>query len=182
MDERWRVLLVVLGTGLGAALLGALFGGLTGMLHWRAGKATGGWFGLRVLAALEEAGESEFSPTFKGILVGAVDGLLFLGTLGAVIGLVIVLWHPGREAILGTGLLAVAFLMFGAVGFGLLAYCLVRAGSRGIGGPLALALAGSYLGFRFFGLTGLLLGCMAGLVGGALLTLFFFAPPPSRRR
>lgn len=182
MDERWRVLLAVLGGGVGGALLGALFGGLTGLLHWRAGKATGGWFGLRVAAAFEAAGETELSPSVKGTLVGAVEGGLFLGAVGAVGALVVVLWHPGREAIVGVGLLAVALLMLAAVGFGLLAYCLVRAGSCGIGGPLLLALVGGYLGKVVAASAGLLLGCLGGLVAGAVLTLIILPPPPRARR
>src|SRR3954465_10633708 len=98
MDERLHAFLWILGSfGVGGAL-GAGFGAVAGALYWRSGGASGTRLALRLVEKGGRFAERDLPRPAKGALVGAVDGFLFLGTLGTVFGAVAVRGGPEHMA------------------------------------------------------------------------------------
>ncbi len=144
MDETgWRLLWIV-GTGGFGAALGCAFGCVTGALHWSNGGRPGTFFAQHLAQAFQMPGEQEMSPRMRGALVGAVDGFVFLGVVGTLLGAVFAYaGRPDNQTLfyLGAGgvLLALA-----AVCFGLLAYAVVH---NGVWAVIGLCLGGMGGGF-----------------------------------
>jgi hypothetical protein len=175
MDDRLRVFALVLGSGGFCAVLGAVFGAVTGATYWGSGKAAGTALGLRVARAL--AGGRELSRQARGAIVGAVDGLLFLGILGALAGAFLAHTRHDEGEFLAPAAAGLIFLVALAVLFGSLAYAVVRAGvyaivglfAGGISGGLVGAWVAAVLGTYRAGLFGWLIGAVLGVVAGASL-------------
>jgi hypothetical protein len=172
MDEGLWTFVLALGCGAFAALLGAAFGAVAGLVYWREGKASGTKLGHGVAQALERAGGRELSPGGRGALVGAVDGFVFLGVVGTVVGVLVARAGHGSGAELGPAAVAAVLLASLATGLGLLAYGLVRAGVWALAAACLGAFVGGALGRALGDWVGLLAGCVGGfLLGnvGALL-------------
>lgn len=197
MDERLRVFAMVLGSGGFCAVLGGLFGAVTGATYWGSGRAAGTVFGLRVARAL--AGGQELPRKTYGAIVGAIDGFLFLGLLGSLAGAFLAHARHGEGEYLAPAAAGLAFLVALAVLFGALAYAVVRAGvyaivglfagglTGGLLGAWAAAWVGTYSAGRFGWLVGAVLGVLAGTSLGALARRYSprFTEPrplPSRSR
>jgi hypothetical protein len=178
MDDRLRVFAVVLASGGFCAVLGGLFGAVTGATYWGSGKAAGTVFGLSVARAL--AGGQELSRKAHGAIVGAVDGILFLGVLGTLAGAFLAQTRHDEGEFLAPAAAGLVFLVVLAVVFGALAYAVVRAGvyaivglfaggfTGGLLGAWAAALIGTYSAGRFGWLIGAVAGVLAGTSLGAL--------------
>ncbi len=199
MDDRLRVFAVVLGSGGFCAVLGGAFGAVTGATYWGSGKAAGTVFGLSVARAL--AGGRELSRKAHGAIVGAIDGALFLGLLGAAAGAFLAHARHDEGGYLALAAAGLAFLVALAVLFGALAYAVVRAGvyavvglfagglSGGLLGGWAAAWIGTYNAGRFGWLIGASVGVLAGTSLGALARRYSLrfteprpGPVPSRHR
>ena len=180
MDERLRTFLLILGSGSFLGLLGALFGAVAGACYWRSGKAAGSAAALGVARAFDRAAGRRASRLARGLLVGAVDGFLFLGVLGVAAGAVLAYGGLARVEVLTPLSLGAVLTVLAAIGFGLLAYGLARAGVRALAGVFAGAVLGGFVGLFVASWTGLLFGCVLGLLGGnaaALLTPRRPVPP-----
>jgi hypothetical protein len=167
MDDRARLFFLVLAGGLGFGVLGAAFGAVTGAVSWKNGRAAGTALGLGVARAFARLSEDEFSPAWKGALVGGTDGLAFLGVVGTAIG-----YLAGREGVgwrvLPTAFLAAVLLAAGAIALGLLAYVLLAGGSRAVAGLFVGGALGAVGGLAVARLDGLVVGAVAGAAVGAL--------------
>jgi hypothetical protein len=168
MDEQTRLFLWVLAGGAFFGLLGAAFGAVSGALTWKSGRAAGTALGLAVARAFARAADSELSRGRTGALVGAVDGLAFLGCVGVGIGFVAGCRGPAEWQTFGPAMLAGALLVAGGLFFGALAYGVVAGGVRAVAALFAGALIAAVLGYDLAGLHGLLIGCVAGAVAGTL--------------
>ncbi len=125
MSSDFRAVIWTLGGAASFAILGGLFGALAGGFSRRNGSATGSYLGARIARAIRRLLERDLSPTQQGILIGAADGAVFLGILGALIGLIA--HHSGNDPsswLLPMFVLMVS-LLAGAVVFGLLAYGMI---------------------------------------------------------
>jgi hypothetical protein len=175
MDDRLRVFAVVLGSGGFCAVLGGLFGALTGATYWGSGKAAGTVFGLRVARAL--AAGRELPRKAHGAIVGAIDGMIFLGAVGSLAGAFLAHRGPDEGPFLVPAAAGLAFLVTLAALFGTLAYAVVRAGvygvvglfAGGIGGALLGAAAAGVIGTSAAGYFGWLIGAVLGVFAGTLL-------------
>ena len=76
-----------LGGGLALAILGGFFGALARWFSWKRGDSTGTGLGRRVARALARLASEEPSPGAMNVISGAVDGAMFLGLIGVVVGL-----------------------------------------------------------------------------------------------
>ncbi len=171
MDDKTRLFLWVLLGGVFFALLGAAFGGLTGAVTWRNGRPAGTFLGLRVARAFTRASGEELTPTATGALVGAVDGLAFLGAIGLAVGYFAGSRHPAEWESLRPAFLAGGLLAAGGVFFGTLAYALVAGGTRAVACLFTCAVAGAFTGYYLGGVLGVLVGTVAGAVAGTALGL-----------
>ena len=88
MDNRFEAFLWILGSASFFGALGAAFGAISGAIAWKNGRTSGTGLGLRTAEAFARISECELTPGRKGALVGAVDGFLFLATLGLLVGTV----------------------------------------------------------------------------------------------
>lgn len=196
MDERLRLFLWILGCGGTFGLLGSAFGSLAGFLAWRSGRVAGTALGMSVARAFARVARREYSPGQQGAIVGAVDGLLFLGVLGGLFGL----WGAFRGDTPWKTLApaaAFAVLMAGAVFFGVLAYGAIRVRGWALAAQVAGCVVGALIGEDLGGLTGMLCGAGVGGIAAGLLVLSMHqyspefiepdarkksaAPPPPRR-
>ena len=173
MDERLRAFAWILGCGCFGAALGTLFGALAGALYWRNGRASGTRLGLYVAESFGRFAGRAPSRTTKGGLVGAVDGFLFLGTIGALVGSAAVYTGKMPEDVLRPALWLALLLFGGAAFFGILAYSLVRAGVRALAAVGLGGVAGAALGSYLAGAGGLLFGSLAGVVAGNVVSLLW---------
>ncbi len=199
MDDRLRVFALVLGCGGFCALLGGVFGAITGATYWGSGKAAGTAVGLRVARAF--AGGQELSRKAHGALVGAIDGLVFLGVVGVLTGAFLAHARQDEGEWLAPAAVGLAFLVALAVLFGALAYAVVRAGvyaivglfvgglTGGVLGAWVAGIIGTYSAGRFGWLIGAALGVLAGTGLGALVRSYSPrsseprpGPLPSRER
>jgi hypothetical protein len=173
MDQRLAMLGWILLAGGGAGLLGGLFGAVAGSVHWRNGNATGTRLGLSVAGAFDRVARREMSPGVKGAVVGGIDGLAFLGTVGVVVA-ALVLYNGGSgRGVLLPLLLGLLSLMGGALLFGTLAWGILRAGVWAVVAVFAGGMTGAFFGALTGGAGGLLAGCVLGAILGnvaALLT------------
>ena len=176
MDERLLAFAWILGSGCFGAVLGGVFGALAGALYWRSGRASGTRLGLRLAETFGRFAGREPSPTTKGGLVGAVDGFLFLGTVGTVLGAAAVYVGRTSNDLVRPALWLALLLVGGAAFFGVLAYTLTRAGVRALAGVCICGIVGAALGSYVAGLGGLLCGCLVGVVIGNAIGLWW----PSR--
>ncbi len=150
------------------ALLGSLFGGLAGGLSWYHGRAAGSGFAVRIARALARLGEGELSPLAMGALVGAVDGAVFLGLLGGLLGLAAGYTEtPPADWVL-RGLAIVAAMLGGAIVFGLFAYGLVRLRVRAMLEVFLGGMAGAFAAVSLAGIPHIVPGVVIGMFLGAL--------------
>ncbi len=174
MDERLRAFAWILGSGCGGGALGAVFGALAGALYWRSGRSSGTRLALGVAEAFRRLSAREMSRPAQGALVGGVDGCLFLGLVGTVVGAAAVYGGGVPGEVLRGALFLALFLVGGAAFFGVLAYTLTRAGVTALL-PVALGgVLGAALGWRLGGPGGLLVGGVSGIVAGNVIGLLCF--------
>lgn len=183
MDERLRICLWLVSGGCLGIVLGGVFGGLTGVLTVRDGRAAGTGFGRRVADAFARTAQQEASPVRQGAITGAADGVLFLGIVGLVSGAFVAIVGDADPRWLPFAALASTLLVSLAAFFGVLAYAM-SGGVRTFGSILAGGLLGAYLAGFLLGADRLLLGVVPGLFVGLLLSFAVrrYAPtfrPPS---
>jgi hypothetical protein len=168
MDDKLQAFACVVASGSFGAVLGCLFGALAGGLYWKSGRASGTILGAEVARAFARAARTELTRVQKGALIGATDGIVFLGVCGTVAGAVLVYTgHAQWEVVRPVGLIA-ASLVGAAAFFGALAYAILYAGVWatawvGLGG-----LSGAAVGAGAGGADGLFYGSVLGFVGGAV--------------
>jgi hypothetical protein len=148
------------------APIGAAFGAAAGALAWQQGHATGSPWARAAADRLAHWRGVEFSPTGRGTVIGTVDGFLFLGVIGSLVGLL---------AGYGDAVPAPKLLLAAAAGAGLLALTAALLGwlahrlihGRG-GGSVFLVTGGvgALLGLALAGLGGAGYGLLAGSVVG----------------
>jgi hypothetical protein len=174
MDERLQAFLWILGSfGVGGAL-GATFGAVAGGLYWRAGGAAGTRLAQRVVDAFGRFAERDFTVTTKGALVGAIDGFVFLGVVGTLIGVVAMRGGPEHTSALGKIGVGATLLVAGAIFFGVLAYTLTHVGVKALGLVCSAGIGGALIGLRLTGAPGLMFGSVLGVVAGNGLALIVF--------
>lgn len=173
MDETWRRLAWILGTGGYGAVLGGVFGGVTGYVHWGSGRAAGTFLGHRLLEAFESAGGQEYSPRQRGTLVGVTDGFVFLGVIGTVVGTVFAYVGRPDDEVLLYGAVGGVLLALAAMFFGILAYAIVRNGVWAVIGLFIGGIGGAFAATLLFGVNHLLAGVVPGLVVGMLAGLLW---------
>jgi hypothetical protein len=159
----------------GLALLapvGAVFGGIAGAVARLHGHAPGCALGRAIAHKLARLSEKEFSPTVEGFIIGSVDGALFLGMVGILVGLIAGYAGDSPNATLllvaaaGVAVLALAALILGSIALGL-----ARSGTVGlvffcfatVGGLLGLGLGGTREAMGGLA-AGAVLGVLAGLL------------------
>jgi hypothetical protein len=150
------------------APLGALFGAAAGAVARSNGRAPGGAPGRAAVAFFSRARRKDFSPAVTGAIAGGVDGALFLGVVGLVVGLIAGYSGPEPDArILLIVVVSVFLLALAAGAFALLSHCLQRGGRRGLLGFAATGIGG-LLGLSLAGGVGAGWGLLAGAVVGGL--------------
>jgi hypothetical protein len=168
MDDKLRILATVLaGTGSGA-VLGGVFGGVAGSLYWQSGRAAGTALGTSVARAFARAAGSELSPGTKGALIGATDGIVFLGLFGTLASAILAYSGQAEWEQVRPMAVAVLFLMAGAMLFGLVAYSLLQGGIGSVVWVFVGGLSGGGWGGRHYGPDGLFLGAVVGALAGTL--------------
>src|SRR5437763_12136067 len=145
MDEPLILLAWTSGGTVAFGSLGALFGGLTGWLSFRAGHASGSVIGRRVAEALARLREEELTPAQKGTLIGAADGGFFLGLVGTLVGLIASRTGHAPASWLVPLFLITLALVGGALFFGGLAAGIVRLRLRAVVGVFVCGIAGALL-------------------------------------
>jgi hypothetical protein len=166
MDEIWRRLAWIVGSGGVGAMIGMAFGALTGAVHWGNGRAAGTFLGHRVLEAFESAGGREYSPRKRGTIVGATDGFLFLGVVGTLLGVVFTYVGVPDTGVFLSLAIGSFFVALAAVFFGMLAYALVRNGVVAVIGLFVGGMSGAFMAAMLFGADYLMLGVIPGIVLG----------------
>jgi hypothetical protein len=166
MDENLVLCYWTVGGGVFLAVIGALFGGLAGFLARLHGRSPGGYLGLRVLRAVERMQRQEIAPLPAGVLIGAIDGAAFLGTVGVLLG-----WIASRSQSLPTATLLAIFLGIAgiavmAAAIGSAAYLISRGGMRAAGAVCGGGFAGICIGIRMAGAPGVMVGACLGLLLG----------------
>jgi hypothetical protein len=167
--------LVVFGWTLGGAvafgLLGLLFGGFVGWFNGASGRASGTILGRKVAAALSRLSEREMNDVQRGALIGAVDGAIFMGAVGLLVGL-IAGWRGQAPAAWLLPLFQITMLLMAlAIGFGLLALGILRLRLRAIVPLFVCSIAGGLLAAGYFGIQHIVPGSVIGLVAGLVLAL-----------
>lgn len=172
MDDRLRILATVLAGGGSGAVLGGLFGGVAGSLYWKSGRAAGTALGTEVARAFARAAGRELSPGKKGALIGATDGLLFLGLFGTLVSAILAYTGHAQWEFVRPLAVALLFMMGGAILCGTVAYALLQGGIASVVWIFVGGLSGAGWGGRRYGPDGLLagavLGALAGVVGAGL--------------
>src|SRR5262249_41481078 len=148
VDPKFQAFLWILGGGGFFAALGAAFGAVTGAVYWRGGRSSGTAVGLGVAAMFERAAGHASTRAAKGALVGAVDGFVFLGTLGVLVGAVAAYRVKPPSGLLWPLAQAGLYLGGAAVGFGLLAGALVRNGVWALAPACLGGVLGAFVGAR----------------------------------
>ena len=172
MNESFLVFAWTLGGLIAFGLIGAIFGGVAGWLHWRSGHAGGTVLAHKIAGALSHLTEEGMSRTQRGTVIGCVDGALFLGSFGLLVGLLAGLRGDApREWLLP--LFEITLLLMGlAFSFGMLALGIVRLGLRAVV-PLSVGgMSGAVLAGRWAGVAHVAPGAVAGLALGVLAALF----------
>jgi hypothetical protein len=169
LETRYIVFLFTVGGALAAALVGAAFGGLTGYLTHRDGRAAGSIIGRTVAEIFARGDDAVMSASWKAVLTGAADGAFFMALLGTAICLVVGLHGNIRPATVLTLAGALLALPLMAALFGLLAFRLTSLGVRVLGLVSATSIIGALAGYQVARLDGILLGILAGSGAGTLL-------------
>jgi hypothetical protein len=172
MEGQLRVFAWLVAGGAFFALLGGAFGALSGATYWRSGRSSGTVFGLTVARAFARASGGELSRGAQGALVGAVDGIVFLGLIGTAVGAFLAS-RGGRAdgALVAAAAGAVVALAGSAALFGLLAYGMIRVGVWSVAAVFVAGTLGAAGGAYLAGLPGLLLGAVGGLFLGTTFGL-----------
>jgi hypothetical protein len=178
MDPGVRTFLWVVATGGFFAVLGGVFGCITGVITWKGGRAAGTFVGASVAQAFARAAGKELSRTTRGALTGGVDGFVFLGLLGTVIGAIVAWQRPQEWQTLRPLALTGLSLVGAALGFGGLAYILRQQGRTGVLGLFGGGLSGAILGAALGGVDGLFPGILAGALLGTGLSALLGKPQP----
>jgi hypothetical protein len=168
VDQQLQTFARVLACGGFFGVIGACFGGLVGHLAWKRGRPAGSAAGLAAARAVARVAGHESSPGRTGFLVGATDGLLFLGLAGTALGLLAARGHFGWQA-LSRAAFAVLILAGGAVFFGGIALGIIYAGARALAGVFAGAMVGAASGAALWRGDGLVIGALGGVLAGTLL-------------
>jgi hypothetical protein len=176
MDDRTELFLLLLGCGAFGGAVGAAFGALAGALYWGGGRAAGTAAGLAVARAVARVSRTEPTPAGRGALVGGVDGFLFLGVVGLVLGFLLRRFGQADVRILGVVALAGLVLTTAAVALGVLAYGLLRAGIQALAVSFAAGVLGASIGLGTAGWAGFLAGGLGGVALGTLLFLLRTLP------
>lgn len=171
MDDSLVVFGWTLGGAIAFGLIGLLFGGFAGWVNWSRGRASGTILGRKIAAALSRLSERELNEVQRGTLIGAVDGALFLGTVGLVVGL-IAGWRGVAPAEWLRPLFQITLLLTVlAFGFGLLALGILRLRLRAILPVFVCSMAGGLVAAGYLGVRHIVPGSVAGLVVGIVLAL-----------
>jgi hypothetical protein len=173
MDEKVRLFTWALASMGFFGLLGLAFGCITGAITWRSGRAAGSMVGLMLARAFAQVSRRDLSPGARGAIIGATDGAVFLGILGAGFGLVMGSCGQAQWKLFGPTVTLALFLAGGAVFFGFLAMVIIQAGSLGIAGLFAGGMLGAGAGGSLGGLDGLLVGTITGVVLGTGAALVY---------
>jgi hypothetical protein len=173
MDARLSAFAWILASGCFGAVVGTLFGAVAGALYWRSGRASGTRLSLGFAETVRRFAGREFSRPAKGALIGAVDGFLFLGGVGTVVGALAVYGGRPPADLLWPAMYLTLLLVGLAAFFGLLAYTLTRAGVRGLAPVACGGVLGAALGWSQGGVGGLLYGAIAGIAVGNVLGLLW---------
>jgi hypothetical protein len=168
LDKELETFARVLACGGFFGLLGAAFGALVGHLSWKRGHSAGSAAGLAIARAMARVAGRQSSPGRTGALVGATDGLIFLGLVGTAVGLLAARGHFGWT-LLGRAAFGVLILTGSAVFFGGLALGIIHAGTRAIAGVFAGGMLGAASGAMLARGDGLVLGAVGGVLAGTLL-------------
>src|SRR5258708_30590538 len=132
MEDTFVVFAWTLGGAVAFGLVGLLFGGFAGWNHWSSGRAGGTIIGRKIAAALARLSERELNDVQRGTLIGAVDGTIFLGSIGLLLGLISG-WRGEAPADWLVPLFQITLLLaILAFGFGLLALGILRLRLRAI--------------------------------------------------
>lgn len=169
MDERTRLFFWLLGGEGVFALLGGLFGGVTGFVHGRDGRVAGTPVGQGVARAYARLAETSdgLSTAVRGTLSGAADGLVFGLFAGTLVGLVAA-WHgPDGWAVFRPVVLTGLFLVATALALGGFAAVVRAVGVRAVLALFTGAMAGGLFGLARYGADGLFVGTLAGAALGA---------------
>jgi hypothetical protein len=169
VDDRLRAFWQVFASGAFFGVLGAAFGALVGHLSWTRGRPAGSAAGLAVARALARVSEREATPGRSGLVVGAVDGFLFLGLLGTVFGLLITARGSADWAVLSRPAVGALLLTGGAVFFGGLALAIIHAGGKAVIGVFAGGMVGAVSGAFFARADGIIIGAVGGVLAGTVL-------------
>jgi hypothetical protein len=168
VDERTRFFLWLLLAGGYFALLGGVFGAVTGYATWRDGRAAGTVIGLSVARAVSRLADEPLSRTAQSILVGGVDGAFFGLLSGLLIGAVTG-WRGGDWRLLGPVMLAGLLLVGGAVLLGVMAHVIGGGGRRAVLGLFVGGMLGASGGYSFAHADGLFAGVLLGAAAGVIL-------------
>ena len=128
-------------------------------------------FGLTVARAFARAADGELSRGSAGAIVGAVDGIVFLGITGTLVGAFLASCGRADSALVAPAAAAVLALVGSAVLFGLLAYGMIRVGIRSVAAVFVAGTLGAAGGAYLHGPRGLFLGAVGGLFVGTTFGL-----------
>jgi hypothetical protein len=168
MDDRVRIFLCALGGAGLFGLLGALFGAIAGAWPRAEGRAAGGAVGLWVTQALERVRRSPLPEVTAAAVVGGVDGAIFLGVLGCLLGGVVGWAGEAHTHLLFDVGLGAAVLVALALGFGCIAHGLTRGGVRSFGVLFLVIILCGTIGGGLAGVAGVFIGALVGMALGAL--------------
>jgi hypothetical protein len=169
VDAQFQLFLWMLGGGGLLGVIGLLFGALTGLLTHRDGRFAGGIIGQKVLQAIVRVSERPPSPAARAAIVGAAEGLCFLGLVGLVLGGLV--GHYATAGVILWIALGAVLLPLSAALFGILAYGLSQAGTRILGLFCCGGLIGAFTGAKLGATDGILIGTAVGALTGLLLGL-----------
>jgi hypothetical protein len=169
MDGKLVLVYWTVGGGLFLGVVGALFGGLAGLIARAQGRSPGGYVGLFVLRAVERVLRQDIAPLWAGVLVGACDGAAFLGALGVLLG-----WLASRSDEASAAAFLAIFLGIGSIAvmaaaLGCMAYLISRSGMRAAWAVTGGGVAGICTGMGVAGARGVLVGALLGLLFGLAL-------------
>jgi hypothetical protein len=168
MDDSLILFAWTLGGTVAFGLLGALFGGLVGWLHWRHG-ASGTLLARKLADALAQLVEQELSQAQRAALVGAADGMLFLGMAGLLIGLIAGWQGQAPDAWRVPIFLVTLSLAGGALVFGFLALGIVHLRFRAVLGAFTGGIVAALLAAFEFGVVQIIPGAVLGMILGTLV-------------
>lgn len=168
MEERLRICLWMVGGGVLGGLLGSAFGGFTGAFNALDGRAAGTRLARRVANTFLDAAERPSSHVRRAALVGALDGLIFLGVVGLVCGILVGMSDRAAHELLVPVVLGSTLLVVAAAGFGTLAFAMSH-GPRTFGSVISGGLLGAFVAAWMLGVDHLLLGVVPGFLVGLLV-------------